>query len=68
MKALPIRNIEKFEKNDWKTPCPPNCELFWCGSYTYHYLRKTDLQEGIKIIWDGNPFDLDIYSNYVLEK
>ena len=67
MKKLPLTNIEKFKKAR-NIPWPPNSEVFWCGRYTHHDLRKTYLQEGIVIIWEGNPFELDINFDYILEK
>ena len=68
MKNLPLTNFDKFEKKLW-TDHTPNCEVFWSvASVTFHYQRKNDEREGIENIWKGNPFDLYINCNYVLEK
>ena len=69
MKKLPLTNLNKFKKVSWEIPCPSNCETFWLGIYTRHVHRKNRQQEGIKIIWKGNPFGLIYYTdNYILEK
>ena len=65
MKKLPITNFDKFEKNGVGTQ---NCEIVWFVFNTHYYLRKNDEREGIENIWKGNPFDLYINCNYVLEK
>jgi len=43
---------------------PPNREVFWITSNTYHYQAKNDQIEGIRISWKGNPFDLHKISYY----
>jgi len=66
MKKLPLTNIDKFEKVHCSKPWSPNCEVFWRGRIPYHFQRKNDELEGIKITWARNPFELQHI--YILEK
>ena len=69
MKKLPITNINKFKKRPWTTPWESNCEVFLSrANGCWHYQRKNRLLEGIKINWEGNPFNINVVNEYVLEK
>ena len=68
MKILPLTNINKFEKTDWKTTWPENGEMFWCETEnTYHYQRKNYRAEGIVIKWEANPFEIPFNFDYHLK-
>jgi len=66
MKKSPLTNIDKFEKVPPTTHWSPNCEMFWYVENTFHYQHKNDQPEGIEISWEGNPFQLESYFDYVL--
>ena len=71
MKNLPLTNIEKFKKINRGSIRPFNYEiLFFTGIYsTCHFQYKNFQQEGIEIIWKGNPFELEHYFDlYILKK
>ena len=68
MKKLPIINFDKFEKRQGLGILPPNCEMFWYGFYTEHFYSKNYQPEGIGIKWKGNPFELNQYFDYILNK
>ena len=71
MKALPLTNIEKFEKSHCNNSVLDNCELFfWTGMLlnTHHCHFKNEQLEGIGIIWKGNPFGLVYYHDLILKK
>lgn len=76
MKKLPLTNKDKWHFEHGKYSLrfiegDTNYEMFWLfdtmvetiDDLTLHYHRVDNMMEGIKIRWEGNPFNFNVYGN-----
>ena len=68
MKPVPLTNFDKFKKVPWDEFFYGNYEVLYYTYNTFHFYIKNDQIEGIEVEWEKNPFKLESYFDYILEK